>query len=224
MSLLEDLKRVAEKTIGWGSSEDPKKRVRQRKPRTYKFKDDGLIPNHPRWPFVIYKGAVRLSNSLDPAAVLEELFEGNDWIDTWRDGVYDWVHYHSRTHEVLGIARGTGTVQFGGRKGRKVILKAGDVAVLPAGTGHQRLEATTDFLVVGAYPPTGSYDECTSSGDRKKALISIPRTARPRKDPVYGRDGPLLKAWRKIKRKDPIVWVHYSLATLHRLFLPIFLT
>ena len=81
MSLLEDLKRVAEKTIGWGSSEDPKKRVRQRKPRTYKFKDDGLIPKYPGWPFVIYKGAVRLSDSLDPAAVLEELFEGNDWID-----------------------------------------------------------------------------------------------------------------------------------------------
>ena len=201
MSLLEDLKRVAEKAVTWGCSEDPKKRVRERKPRTYKFKDDGLIPNHPRWPFLIYKDAVRLSDSLDPAAVLEELFEGNDWVDTWQDGIYDWVHYHSRTHEVLGIARGKGTVQFGGRKGRKVILKAGDVAVLPAGTGHQRLEASDDFLVVGAYPPTGSYDECTSSEDRKNALISIPRTARPRKDPVYGRDGPLLKAWRKIQRK-----------------------
>jgi uncharacterized protein YjlB len=201
MSLLEDLKRVAEKAVTWRCSEDPKKRVRERKPRTYKFKDDGLIPNHPRWPFLIYKDAVRLSDSLDPAAVLEELFEGNDWVDTWQDGIYDWVHYHSRTHEVLGIARGEGTVQFGGRKGRKVILKAGDVAVLPAGTGHQRLEASDDFLVVGAYPPTGSNDECTSSEDRKKALISIPRTARPRRDPVYGRDGPLLKAWRKIKRK-----------------------
>ena len=105
MSLLEDLKHVAAKAVTWGSSEDPTKRVRKRKPRTYKIKDDGLIPNHPRWPFVIYKGAVRLSDLLDPAAVLEELFEGNDWVDTWQDGIYDWVHYHSRTHEVLGIAR-----------------------------------------------------------------------------------------------------------------------
>jgi uncharacterized protein YjlB len=113
MSLIDDLKRVAEKAIAWGSSEDPKKRVRQRKARTYKFKDDGLIPNHPRWPFLIYKGAVQVSGSPDPAAIFEELFESNDWVDTWRDGIYDWVHYHSRTHEVLGIARGTGRVRFG---------------------------------------------------------------------------------------------------------------
>jgi hypothetical protein len=34
--------------------------------------------------------------------------------NSWRDGVYDYVHYHSRIHEVLGIARGTGKVQLGG--------------------------------------------------------------------------------------------------------------
>jgi uncharacterized protein YjlB len=79
-------------------------------------------------------------------------------------------------------------------------LKAGDVAILPAGTGHQCLNASYDFLVVGAYPPTGTYDECTSLEDRKKALTSIPKAAPPRKDPVYGKDGPLLRPWRKIKR------------------------
>ena len=67
----------------------------------------GGIPNHPRWPFVVYKRAVRLPRSLDPAAVFEDLFERNGWGDMWRDGIYDWVHYHSRTHEVLGIARNT---------------------------------------------------------------------------------------------------------------------
>jgi uncharacterized protein YjlB len=91
-------------------------------------------------------------------------------------------------------------VRFGGSKGRAVRLKAGDVAILPAGTGHQCLKASDDFLVVGAYPSTGTYDECTSFEDRKKALSSILRTARPRKDPVYGKDGPLLRAWRKISR------------------------
>jgi uncharacterized protein YjlB len=86
---------------------------------------------------VIYKSAVRLPDSLDPVAVFEDLFESNGWGDMWRDGIYDWVHYYSRTHEVLGIARGSGKVQFGGPKGRTVTLKAGDVAILPAGTGHQ---------------------------------------------------------------------------------------
>jgi uncharacterized protein YjlB len=49
--------------------------------------------------------------------VFEELFESNQWGDSWRDGLYDYVHYHSRIHEVLGIARGEGKVQFGGRRG-----------------------------------------------------------------------------------------------------------
>jgi uncharacterized protein YjlB len=200
MSLLENVKRIVEKTTGWRRPDDSGSLLRQRKPHTYKFKDDGLIPNHPSWPFVIYKSAVRLPKSLDPAAVFEELFNSNGWGDSWRDGIYDYVHYHSRTHEVLGIARGTGKVQFGGPMGRTVSMKPGDVAILPAGTGHQCLRVSKDFLVVGAYPPTGTYDECTSTEDRKSALSSIPKTARPRKDPVYGKDGPLLRSWRKINR------------------------
>jgi uncharacterized protein YjlB len=69
------------------------------------------------------------------------------------------LHYHSRIHEVLGIARGKGRVRFGGRTGRIFTLKASDVAALAAGLGHQRLSASDDFLVIGAYPPTGTYDE-----------------------------------------------------------------
>jgi uncharacterized protein YjlB len=127
--------------------------------------------------------------------VFEELFESNGWGDSWRDGIYDYVHYHSRIHEVLGIARGEGKVQFGGQRGRILRLKAGDVAVLPAGTGHQQLSASKDFLVIGAYPPSGKYDECTSSEDHKRALMTIPKVGRPRKDPVYGTKGPLFRAW-----------------------------
>jgi len=55
----------------------------------------------------------------------------------WRDGIYDYVHYHSRIHEFLGIARGCAKVQFGGPNGRGLTLKAGDLAILPAVTGHQ---------------------------------------------------------------------------------------
>lgn len=197
MRLLEDAKRFAERTTGWRRPEDPKSLLRHRKPRTFRFKDDGVIPNHPKWPLVVYKSAIRLPESLDPAAIFETLFESNGWNDSWRDGIYDYVHYHSRTHEVLGIARGSGKAQFGGPRGRIVILGPGDVVILPAGTGHQCLKASDDFLVVGAYPSTGAYDECTKLEDRKRALAGIPRTARPRKDPVYGKDGALLRIWRK---------------------------
>ena len=78
------------------------------------FKDDGVIPNHPKWPLFIYKSAVRLPGALDPAAVFEDLFRANGWGKSWRDSIYKYAHYHSRIHEVLGIARGSCTVQFGG--------------------------------------------------------------------------------------------------------------
>jgi uncharacterized protein YjlB len=131
--------------------------------------------------------------------VIEDLFEANGWGDTWRDGIYDYVHYHSRIHEVLGIARGKGRVRFGGNKGRIFALKAGDVAVLPAGTGHQCLSADDEFPVIGAYPPTGTYDECTTVEDRSRALKTIPKVPVPRKDPVYGSGGPLSKLWKRAK-------------------------
>jgi uncharacterized protein YjlB len=100
------------------------------------------------------------------------------------------------------IARGSGRVQFGGPKGRILPLKAGDIAFIPAATGHQCRKASDDFLVVGAYPPTGTYNECTTQEDRKKALTTIPKAARPRKDPAYGKHGPLLKALKNPRRSS----------------------
>jgi uncharacterized protein YjlB len=197
MGPIEDLKEFAEKTTGAArpSGRDLAALVRSRKTHAFRLKDDGIIPNHPRWPLVLYRSAVQLLDQFDPAAVFEDLFESNGWGDSWRNGIYDYVHYHSRIHEVLGIARGTGKVQFGGKSGRKLTLKAGDVAILPAGTGHQCLSASRDFLVVGAYPPLGRYDECRSFSDSKRARSNIAKTGRPRKDPVYGAKGPLIRAW-----------------------------
>lgn len=198
MPLLEDVKKFAEKATGrWRPSADALAAlVRERKANTFRFKDDGLIPNHPKWPLVVYRGAVRFPQDCDPAAVFEDLFARHGWGESWRDGIYDYVHYHSRIHEVLGIARGSGKVQFGGPHGRTLPLKAGDVAILPAGTGHQCLGASRDFLVIGAYPPAGTYDECTKPEQHARALKTIPKVPRPRKDPVYGADGPLPGIWK----------------------------
>jgi uncharacterized protein YjlB len=198
MSLLEDIKKTAERMTGWqrpGAERLPEL-VQRRKPRTFRFADDGLIPNHPRWPLVVYRGAVKLPRSLDPAAVFEDLFESNGWGDTWRDGIYDYVHYHSRVHEVLGIARGNAKVRFGGSKGRTLAVKAGDVVILPVGTGHQCLQASRGFMTVGAYPPFGTYDECgPTREDHARGVRNVAKVKRPRTDPVYGRTGPLLEAW-----------------------------
>jgi uncharacterized protein YjlB len=175
--------------------------VRIRKPLTARFSDDGIVPNNPRFPLLVYRGAVSFTDGFDPATIIDALFETNGWGRSWRDTIYDFVHYHSQIHEVMGVARGTAKIECGGVKGRTLSLKAGDVAVLPAGTGHRILEASRDFLVVGAYPQDGTYDECTDTRDRPDAIKRIPKVRRPARDPVYGKSGGLTKLWRKNRRR-----------------------
>jgi uncharacterized protein YjlB len=198
MYVLESLKKAFEQVTGVGkpSAASMHRFIRRRKAHTSMFRDDGTIPNNPTLPFIHYRRPVRLTHAPDPAAVLEELFESNGWGDSWRNGIYDFLHYHSGTHEVLGIARGHARVRFGGRNGKIVALRAGDVVILPAGTGHQRVSASPDLLVVGAYTAAGQYDECKGSPEEHAhALQSIPKVRLPTRDPVYGAHGPLFDSW-----------------------------
>jgi uncharacterized protein YjlB len=171
--------------------------VRESKPKQLSFADDGSIPNNGELPVLLYKAAVDLSGPHDPAAVLEVLFGVNGWGDSWRNGIYEYVHYHSGIHEALGIARGHARVRFGGSLGSEIELEAGDVAVLPAGTGHQCLSASRDFVVVGAYPPQGKYDLCRGSPEEhERARRSVPKVPVAKKDPLFGADGPLVQIWK----------------------------
>jgi uncharacterized protein YjlB len=95
--------------------------VNSRKANATCFRDVGLIPNNPHLPFIHYRGAVRLAGGFDPAAVFERLFKLNGWGGAWRNGmIYDYIHYHPRTHEVLGIARGRAHARFGGKTGKLI--------------------------------------------------------------------------------------------------------
>jgi uncharacterized protein YjlB len=162
------------------------------------FADDGLVPNNPM-PFLIYKGAVDVDGA-HPEATIERLFGANGWGDMWRNGVYDFLHYHSTVHEALGIARGHARVRFGGDAGKEIDVAAGDIAILPAGTGHQRLSASPDLLVVGAYPPGPKMQITRPTPDNHaKALTTIPEVPLPKSDPVMGRDGPLTRLWKRTK-------------------------
>jgi uncharacterized protein YjlB len=159
------------------------------------FWDDGLVPNN-NLPFLVYQGAVTLDPKR-PEETIENLFETNNWGGTWRNGVYDYLHYHATVHEVLGVARGHARVRFGGDHGQELEIKAGDVAILPAGTGHQCIQASDNFCVIGAYPP-GSRMEITRATpeNHARALKTIPNIARPPADPVTGKHGALMRLWR----------------------------
>jgi uncharacterized protein YjlB len=200
VTLIESIKETVEKVTGWArpSGREVDQALRRRKPNVFRFADDGVIPNNPELPFILYRSPVRVVGAADPAALFEVLFARNGWKDSWRDGIYDYVHFHSQIHEVLGIARGEARVRFGGSMGRIVKLKAGDIAILPAGTGHQRLNQSDDLLVVGAYPTSGKYDECRASPEEHdRAVKTIPRVAVPKKDPVFGSGGPLVRLWQR---------------------------
>jgi len=164
-------------------------------PLTFVFADDGLVPNNPM-PLLVYKRAIDVASN-HPESTIEELFGANGWGAMWRNGVYDYLHYHATVHEVLGIARGNAIVRFGGDGGTEIAVAAGDVAILPAGTGHQCLSASRDFSVVGAYPP-GPKMQITrpTPENHRKALETIPRVRLPETDPVRGADGPLVRLWR----------------------------
>ena len=166
------------------------------KPIAIVFDDDGLVPNNPL-PFLVYKDAVDIANG-HPEKTIEGLFGANGWGAMWRNGVYNFLHYHATVHEVLGVARGHARVRFGGDKGEVFEVSAGDVAILPAGTGHQCMSASRDFSVVGAYPPGPPMDlQRATPENHANALKTIPKVAVPETDPVLGADGPLVKLWKR---------------------------
>jgi len=159
---------------------------------TCTFDDDGSIPNS-SLPVLLYHGAL---DGAAGAGAYEELFAGHGWLGAWRDGIFPFHHFHSTAHEVLGVARGTADVILGGPRGRHLALAAGDVVVLPAGTGHCNAGSSADLLVVGAYPNGMRWDlRRGDPAERDEVLANIARVPQPDQDPVRGRDGPLVERW-----------------------------
>lgn len=156
------------------------------------------FPNNPKLPLLVYRRALA-GIGPEAAGQVERRFVENGWVGTWRNGVFSYHHFHSNAHEVLGVCTGSARVQLGGPSGPIVAVEAGDVAILPAGTGHKCIEASEDFLVVGAYP-AGQEDYDLLRGnpaEQEAAERRIAEVPLPQSDPVYGAKGPLLEHWKR---------------------------
>jgi uncharacterized protein YjlB len=159
--------------------------------------DDGTIPNS-KYPVLMYHRLLGEEQpAKDRADWLEACFAKNNWLNTFRWKVYNYHHYHSNTHEVLGVYAGEALLQLGGEKGKKIKVVPGDVIILPAGTGHTSLQHSPDFGVVGAYPNGIEPDLISLSDARpdgvRQQVESVPV---PELDPVYGVSSALQMHWK----------------------------
>ena len=161
--------------------------------QTLLLQRNGWVPNNPRLPVLIYPKAIATDGS-DPAALFEKTFQANGWPPQWRYGIFNYHHYHTEGHEVLGVASGRARLMLGGPDGHVLEVSAGDVLLLPAGTGHCNLGSSDDFLVVGAYPPGQQADICRAAPSAAQ-LASITMLPFPDADPVQGRNGAVAQYW-----------------------------
>lgn len=162
---------------------------------TFLFDDDGLVPNS-ALPLIVRRRPLS-PDGADLARSFRAVFARNGWTGAWQDGIFDYHHYHSTAHEVLGVVSGSASVRFGGAAGDLVGLTAGDAVVIPAGVGHALINATGGLSVVGAYADGRDVDLIRDDPARiaaaRERIRDVPL---PTSDPIDGPEGPLMKLWR----------------------------
>lgn len=159
---------------------------------SYYFENDGDIPNN-ILPVVIYKNALQYM----PNKNFESTFLQNGWANNWHDIILTEDHFHSNTHEVLGLKSGKARLMLGGRKGTIVNVEMGDVIILPAGVGHYSINNSMDYQFVGGYPNGADWNLHfgLKKEDSPTILAEIANISLPVKDPIFGHNGPLFEYW-----------------------------
>jgi uncharacterized protein YjlB len=156
------------------------------KPEQHWSKPKGMLPNS-RFPLLVHRSGIPGGGE---EAVLER-FISNGWLNNWRwPGIYTYPHFHSTTHECLGVAAGWMDVEVFGRGGTRLRVEAGDVIVMPAGVSHAMTGQSADIQMVGGYPDGRDWDNMqedhlteVSFRAAAKRIMMLPIPAR---DPVTG--------------------------------------
>ena len=157
-----------------------------RKTELHWSKPNGKLPNS-RFPLLVHRNGVPGGGE---EAVVKR-FRANSWLNNWRyPGIYTYHHFHSTTHESLGVAKGWMEVELFGRGGIRVRVSAGDVIVMPAGVSHCMVGNSDDVMMVGGYPDSRDWDnmqeehitlEASRAAAKRIMMLPIPTC-----DPVTG--------------------------------------
>ncbi|SJZ45281.1 Uncharacterized protein YjlB [Sediminibacterium ginsengisoli] len=164
---------------------------------TYQLQDNGIFPNS-TLPVVHYRNAIELS-FFRPAHQLGKLFNMNGWSNQQDGGIFTYHHYHSNTHEVIGVYKGKTFVLLGGENGKQIVVHKGDILVIPAGVAHRNMGREKDACCITAYPDGKDYDIHTGeAGERPAADQRIAAVDLPAADPLLGEDQGICAIWRNM--------------------------
>src|ERR1700754_4224032 len=86
------------------------------------------FPTRSRKDIIVYRNAAD-PDAADCAEQFEALFTENGWHLEWRGRISDTAHFHSHAHEVIAIVKGSTVLAFGGPKGKRIALDAGDAVM-----------------------------------------------------------------------------------------------
>jgi uncharacterized protein YjlB len=159
------------------------------------LRDDGVFPNNAKLPVLLYKSAWELP--LFKSTFIKTELKKHNWENSWKNGVFEYHHYHSICHEVLCAYRGRTKILLGGNNGVIIDFEASDVLIIPAGVAHKNLEPDNNFKCIGAYPKGQNYDmNYGQPYERPSTDANIKRVEPPSEDPVFGTSGPLIEYWK----------------------------
>lgn len=146
-------------------------------------------------PLIIYHGAFDAT----PADLTRHLQAVGEVEPQWTYTMYSQTHFHSTTHEVLGVVAGCARLCFGGEDNPERFepdVQRGDLIIVPAGVGHRLLQdkGQVPFEMVGSYPLGKQWDMCYGRPGEEAKVQQISQIPWFDRDPFYGDDGPALHA------------------------------